>query len=89
MGAGILALLGVIISLASLGGAGIGFGIIIALIASVGLGVVGYLEYRKWKGIGGTYTPPAQSTPTAQAPPPAGPSSPSAPPPPPPPPPKK
>jgi hypothetical protein len=95
MGAGILALLGVIIAFATLSGWGIGFGLIIALIASVGLGVVSFLEYRKWMGSGasgasGAYTPPTQ-TPPAQTPPSAGPSgtpSPPQPPPPPPPPPK-
>lgn len=90
MGAGILALLGAIISLATLGGAGIGFGIIIALIASVGLGVVSFMDYRKWQagGTSGSYKPPAQ-TPPAQTPPPAGPSASSPPPPPPPAPPRK
>jgi hypothetical protein len=92
MGAGIVALLGVIIGFATLGLWGVGFGLIIALIASIGLGVVGFLEYRKSMGPGasGAYTPPAQ-TPPAQTPPSAGPSgtpSPPQPPPPPPPPPK-
>lgn len=92
MGAGILAFLGTIINFATLSGWGIGFGLIIALIASVGLGLVGYMEYRKLKGLStpsvfNKSTPPAQ-TPPAQTPPPAGPSA-SAPPPPPPPPPKK
>jgi hypothetical protein len=89
MGAGILSLLGVIIAFASLSFWGVGFGLIIALIASVALGVVSFLEYRKWKGVGGTgstgsYTPPAQTPPPATPPGPAG-----APPPPPPPPPRK
>jgi hypothetical protein len=88
MGAGILAVLGAIIALATLGGAGIGFGVIIALVASAALGVVGFMEYRKWKGVGtsGSYTPPAQ-TPPASSPPPTPTSVP--PPPPPPAPPKK
>ena len=91
MGAGILAFLGAILALATYGGS-IGFGLIIALIASVGLGLVGYMEYRKLKGLStpsvfNKSTPPAQ-TPPAQTPPPAGPSA-STPPPPPPPPPKK
>ncbi|MDD5338809.1 MAG: hypothetical protein PHG35_05305 [Dehalococcoidales bacterium] len=93
MGAGILAVLGTIISLATLSGAGIGFGMIIAIIASVALGVVGYMIYRKSQGLStwgssGGKTPPAQmppsQTPPGQTPPPAGPSAPPPPPPPPP-----
>jgi hypothetical protein len=94
MGAGILAVLGAVIALASLGGASMGFGLIIALIASVALGLVGYMEYRKWKGLStpsvfNKSTPPAQSTPSAQTAPPASPTTPSTPPPPPPAPPRK
>jgi len=47
-GAGILALLGVIIAMADLGGgAGMGFGMIIALIASIALIAFGFQEGRK------------------------------------------
>jgi uncharacterized membrane protein (UPF0136 family) len=89
--AGILSLLGVIIYWASyLQGAGIGFGLIIALIASAALIYVGYLDYRKMKGPAAPTQPtqPPQAPPpaTPPAPPPAPPSAPppTAPPPPPP-----
>lgn len=70
-GAGILALLGVIIALADLGGASMGFGMIIALIASLALIVVGFLEGRKINMF--KTQPPASKPP---APPPAPPAPP-------------
>lgn len=77
--AGILALLGAVISVASLSGFGVGFGLIIAIIVSLGLATVGYLEYRK-------LSPSAKPAQPPQAPPPA---TPPVPPPPPPAPPKQ
>jgi peptidoglycan/LPS O-acetylase OafA/YrhL len=70
-GAGVLALLGVIIGMTDLGGgAGMGFGMIIALIASAALIVVGFLEGRKINMFktGGSQ-PPASPPPAPPAPP--------------------
>lgn len=47
IGVGILALIGVAIAWAGLGGASVGFGLIIALIVALGLLAVGYMDYRK------------------------------------------
>jgi len=68
-GAGILALLGVIIAMTDLGGgAGMGFGMIIALIASAALIVVGFLEARKINLIKvGTSEPPKSPPPAPPA----------------------
>lgn len=47
-GAGIISLLGVIIAMTDLGGgAGMGFGMIVALILSMGLIAIGFLDLRK------------------------------------------
>jgi peptidoglycan/LPS O-acetylase OafA/YrhL len=64
-GAGILALLGVIIALADLGGASMGFGMIIALIASAALIVVGFMEGRKINMFKTSETKPPASPPPA------------------------
>jgi len=45
--AGILALIGVAIYWSRLGGASVGYGLIIALLASLGLMAIGYMDYRK------------------------------------------
>lgn len=45
--AGILAIIGVAVYWSRLQGAGLGYGLIIALIASLGLIAYGYLEYRQ------------------------------------------
>lgn len=45
--AGILAIIGVAVYWSRLQGLGVGYGLIIALIASLGLIAAGYLEYRK------------------------------------------
>lgn len=66
--AGILAIAGVAIYWARLQGAGIGYGIIIALIASLGLIAAGYLEYRKL-GQPAKPSQPPQATPPAPPPP--------------------
>jgi len=66
--AGILAIAGVAIYWAHLQGAGIGYGIIIALIASLGLIAAGYLEYRKLEQPGKP-DQPIQSPPPAPPPP--------------------
>ncbi len=65
-GAGILALLGVIIAMTQLGGTSMGFGMIIALIASMALIAVGFLEGRKIK----MFVPKAGTTPPPPPPPP-------------------
>jgi hypothetical protein len=81
--AGILSFLGAIISVASLSGAGVGFGLIIAIIVSLGLATVGYLDYRNINPLASkTAKPPQAQVPPAQPPSPP----PAAPPPPPPPP---
>ena len=65
-GAGVLALLGVIIGMTDLGGgAGMGFGMIIALIASAALIVVGFLEGRKINMFKTSDTKPPASPPPA------------------------
>ncbi|MBN1160977.1 MAG: hypothetical protein JXA17_03405, partial [Dehalococcoidales bacterium] len=58
--AGVLALLGVIIFMATNvgGGIGIGAGIIIALIATLGLIYVGYIDYRQLSLTGKPLQPP-------------------------------
>jgi lysylphosphatidylglycerol synthetase-like protein (DUF2156 family) len=60
--AGVLALIGVILYWIHIEGAGIGFGIILALIASIALLGVGYLALRKAQ----SPAPPAPPTPPAQ-----------------------
>jgi len=70
IGAGVLALLGVILAWAGLGGAGVGFGLIIALIAALGLIYVGYMDYRKLNPPAKPSQPPPANPP---APPPAPP----------------
>jgi hypothetical protein len=69
--AGILGLLGAVISVASLGGFGVGFGLIIAIVVSLGLGTVGYLDYRNINPLASkstTQPPPAQQPPAQQPP---------------------
>jgi len=69
IGAGILALIGVAIYWARIGsGVSVGVGLIIALIAALGLLAVGYMDYRK-------ITPPAKPSQPPQ-PPPANPPAP-------------
>jgi hypothetical protein len=70
IGVGILALIGVAIAWAGLGGAGVGFGLIIALIVALGLLAVGYMDYRKLNPPAKPAQPPPANPP---APPPAPP----------------
>lgn len=68
IGAGLFALLGVIIALAQLSGFSMGFGMIIGLLASMALVAIGFLDYRK-------INLPAKAQPD-QSPPPAPPAPP-------------
>jgi uncharacterized membrane protein len=83
MGVGVLALLGTIVAFAVYSGSSIGFGRILALIFSLALIAVGYLDYRgidviaKFKAAQTKSTPPSATPPT---PPPAPPTPPPAPP---------
>jgi hypothetical protein len=61
---GVLALLGVILYWIHTEGAGIGFGLILALIASAALAVVGYMALRQAQGA--APPPPAPPAPPAQ-----------------------
>jgi hypothetical protein len=76
MGAAVLALLGIIIFMATNvgGGIGVGAGIIIALIASLCLIYIGYMDYRKLSITGKPIQPPSPpSTPPQPPPPPESP----------------
>lgn len=77
LGIGILALLGVIIAITQLGGTSMGVGMILALIVSLALIGVGYLDYR---GID-LLAKMKASSPKPPAPPPTQPSQPTQPPP--------
>lgn len=65
IGAGILAIIGVAITWGSLGGSGadVGVGLIIALIASLGLLAIGYWDYRKINQPSKPAQPPANPPP--------------------------
>jgi peptidoglycan/LPS O-acetylase OafA/YrhL len=65
--AGILAVIGVAVFWSRLQGLGAGYGLIIALIASLGLIAAGYLEYRKLEQPGKT-NQPTQAGPPATPP---------------------
>jgi peptidoglycan/LPS O-acetylase OafA/YrhL len=81
LGAGVLALLGIIIFMATNvgGGIGVGAGIIIALIAALCLIYVGYMDYRKLTITGKPLEPPPPP-PSAPPPPPPSESPPPSPP---------
>lgn len=61
--AGILAIIGVAVFWSRLQGLGAGYGLIIALIASLGLIAAGYLEYRKLEQPSKTNQPPPANPP--------------------------
>ena len=82
LGAGVLALLGVIIFMATNvgGGIGVGAGLIIALIATLAMIYVGYMDYRKLSLTGKPLQPPPPppTPPTPPTPPPPAPPTPPA-----------
>lgn len=70
IGVGILAIIGVAIAWADLGGASVGAGLIIALIASLALIAMGYWDYRKLSQPSKPTQPPPASPPAPPPPPP-------------------